>query len=88
MKETCQMNMCTKSQVEILKDVPVLVFEGRKRSFFTLLPAISALSQFLKFVRFGPFKKFLGPLFAFLTENEPKTCIMPHKAKIFGLTFP
>ena len=64
-----------------------LCFEGRKRSFFTLFPAISAFSRFSKFVGFGSFKSVLGSFFAFLTKKaNPKTRITSPKPKIFSLT--
>ena len=68
-KETCQVCICTKFHVDILKNGRVLVFGRSKRSFFTLFPAISVFSQFSKLVRFGPFKKCSGVTFRVVDEQ-------------------
>ena len=45
-------------------------FEGRKRPFFTLYPAIPASFRFSKCVRFGPFKKCCRVPFRILDEKQ------------------
>ena len=63
-------------------------FEGRKRLFSTLFPAISVFSQLKKCPIWAVKIVFLGQFLRFWRKTDPKTRITPPKPYIFSLTFP
>ena len=70
MKEPCKVYVCTKFQVDILKNDPSFgVLKVETCHFFTHFPANSAFCDFQNFYFFGGLKSSLGSFFAFLTNN-------------------
>ena len=80
--------MCTKCQVDILKNDRVLLFSMSKKAIFHAVCFDLCFSNFQCVPNLGHSKSVLRSFFAFLTITDPKTCITPPKPRIFSLTYP
>ena len=72
--------MCTKFQVDILKNDQRMAFSRSKMTIFHAVPWDFNIIKFLNFARFRPFKKCFRVISRVLGENGPKN--MYHASQI------
>ena len=84
-KEPCQVYMCTKFHVDVMKNDRVLVFLEFEEAIFHPVLAVSAFSRFSKFVRFGPFKKCSRVIFRVLDEKLTQKHVSHHPNPKFSV---
>ena len=68
-KEPCQVYMCTKFYVDILKIAEFWCFKGKKRHFSRCFLRFLHFPDFQNLPDLGYSKSVLGPFFAFLTKK-------------------